>query len=178
MKVAITGHTKGIGLALYNVFTDNGYSVVGFSKSLGYDISSITSRNNIVEACRDCEVFINNAYHQTGQLEMLIGMLTAWNNQPKFLINISSQIVNYNSVFPLEIQNYKNSKLELNAVIKEYQGTVKVLNILPGLVHTQFYLAKKLFDTSAGIDPAHLASLIFDIFKYKNNLTIKELIVE
>lgn len=177
MKVVITGHTKGIGAALHKVFVDNGSLVVGFSKSLGYDISSSTSRAIIVRSSTDCDVFINNAYHQTGQLAMLSDMLNAWETQPKFLINISSQIVNYDAAFPPDIQDYKISKMKLNSIIKEYQGSVKILNILPGLVHTEFYLAKQLFDTSLGIDPAHLANLIFDVFKYKNDITLKELVV-
>jgi NADP-dependent 3-hydroxy acid dehydrogenase YdfG len=177
MKVVVTGHTSGIGLAISNVFASNGYSVIGFSKSLGYDIASMPSRKDIVEAAYNCDVFVNNAYHQTGQLEMLKEILNAWSGQPKFLINISSQIVNYDSAFPLEIQDYKNSKIKLNSFIREYYGSVNVLNILPGLVHTEFYLAKQLFDTTNGIDPIDLANLIFDVFKHKNNLTIKELTV-
>ena len=39
MKVAITGHTKGLGASLKKVFEETGHSVIGFSKSTGYDIS-------------------------------------------------------------------------------------------------------------------------------------------
>ena len=44
MKVAITGHTKGLGKELYNRFDD----VLGFSSSNGYDISNNYERSNII----------------------------------------------------------------------------------------------------------------------------------
>ena len=44
MKIAITGHTKGIGKACFDLFnTDN--NCIGFSRSNGFDISV----NGVVE---------------------------------------------------------------------------------------------------------------------------------
>ena len=37
-KIAITGHTKGIGKCLYKRLTDKGYEVRGYSTSTGYNI--------------------------------------------------------------------------------------------------------------------------------------------
>ena len=48
MKIAITGHTKGIGKHLYDNLS-LAYEVKGFSKSEGYDICKDKDRNAIIE---------------------------------------------------------------------------------------------------------------------------------
>ena len=61
MKVAITGHTKGIGRAIADLYyTDE---VVGFSRSNGYDISVEESISRIITESLECDIFVNNAYH-------------------------------------------------------------------------------------------------------------------
>jgi nucleoside-diphosphate-sugar epimerase len=58
MKVAITGHTRGIGQALFNELTKKGHLVVGYSRSTGYDISEIDTQTKILEEIKDYDVFI------------------------------------------------------------------------------------------------------------------------
>jgi nucleoside-diphosphate-sugar epimerase len=60
MKVAITGHTHGIGKEIYNYFLKNNYEVKGFSRSTGYDISSSTKRKKILENIKDFDIFVAN----------------------------------------------------------------------------------------------------------------------
>ena len=60
MKIAITGHSKGIGKACYNILEKDN-EVYGFSRSNGYDITE--NFNAIVHAVKNCDVFINNAWH-------------------------------------------------------------------------------------------------------------------
>ena len=58
MKIAITGHTKGIGKAIAGLYyTDE---VVGFSRSNGYDISVEESISRIVAESIECDIFVNN----------------------------------------------------------------------------------------------------------------------
>ena len=44
MKIAITGHTKGIGKAIADLYPN----VIGFSRSNGYDISKLDTIENII----------------------------------------------------------------------------------------------------------------------------------
>ena len=75
MKIAITGHTKGIGKAIAGLYyTDE---VVGFSRSNGYDISDISSIDSIVNASLNCEVFVNNAYYGTAQVDIFEKLLAS-----------------------------------------------------------------------------------------------------
>ena len=70
MKVVITGHTQGVGKALYEHFqTFGGWEVVGLSRSNGYDIDKDFDR--VVEAASGCFLFINNAYRDQQQTRLV-----------------------------------------------------------------------------------------------------------
>jgi len=67
MKIVITGHTQGIGRALYENFKD--HEVIGLSRSNGHDIDQ--NFDLVVEAAKGCDLFINNAYRDGQQLKLL-----------------------------------------------------------------------------------------------------------
>ena len=69
MKCLITGHTKGIGKALYDTFVLMGFEVIGVSRSNGYDISE--RYQDIVALAETCDLVINNAYCQDYQTRLL-----------------------------------------------------------------------------------------------------------
>jgi hypothetical protein len=70
MKVVITGHTWGIGKALYEHFqTFFGWEVIGLSRSNGYDID--IDFDKVVEAASGCFLFINNAYRDKQQTRLV-----------------------------------------------------------------------------------------------------------
>ena len=70
MKVVITGHTWGVGKALYEHFqTFGGWEVVGLSRSNGYDIDA--DFDKVVEAASGCFLFINNAYRDKQQTKLV-----------------------------------------------------------------------------------------------------------
>ena len=58
MKIAITGHSKGIGKACFDVLSKD-HEVIGFSRSNGFNINQ---PRKIFIASINCDVFINNAY--------------------------------------------------------------------------------------------------------------------
>lgn len=68
-KIVITGHTKGIGKAIYDKFTEiSCREIVGMSRSNGYDLEKDFDR--IVEEATGAELFINNAYRDQQQLKL------------------------------------------------------------------------------------------------------------
>jgi len=69
MKVVITGHTWGIGKALYDSFKSAEWEVVGLSRSNGYDIDTDFAR--VVEAATGADLFINNAYRDRQQTRLV-----------------------------------------------------------------------------------------------------------
>jgi hypothetical protein len=88
MKVAITGHTSGLGLSLGNLFSD----VVGMSRSNGFNIHNT---QEIIDYSKHCDVFINNAYDGYGQLDLLYDLYSAWkDDSSKTIVTIGSMASN------------------------------------------------------------------------------------
>jgi len=68
-KIVITGHTSGIGKAIYDKFNEiSCREIVGMSRSNGYDIEM--DFDKIVEEATGAEFFINNAYRDEQQLKL------------------------------------------------------------------------------------------------------------
>jgi nucleoside-diphosphate-sugar epimerase len=182
MKIAITGHTQGIGQTLSTVFQQYGYEVIGFSRSNGFDISDADSRQAIIMQSQDVDVFVNNAYHPIGQTELLKESITAWGNTDKLIVNMSSKCI----MFPTEdadpmIQEYqevyKKSKLEQEAIINNLlpHRNPKLLNVIPGVVDAG---PSKIYSNDPNkIDPVHLAQLIYDIVSMRGRLDVQQIIV-
>jgi len=86
LRVAITGHTSGLGAALFERFSVTD-SVSGYSRSNGYDIRHIPK---ICEAVKDADIFINNAYDRYSQVDLLYAVYNMWQDQNKKIVNIGS----------------------------------------------------------------------------------------
>ena len=91
MKYAITGHTRGIGEAIYHKLSPN---IIGFSRTNGYDINDPDSRARIIAEIQDCDVFINNAVSERGRGQVLIfqELYNLWKDLDKKIINVGSAI--------------------------------------------------------------------------------------
>lgn len=166
MKIIITGHTSGIGLSLYNKLKSLNYTVIGYSRSTGHDISYENVRSHILS--QPFDLFVNNAYHEVGQNKLLEELLKI--NKP--IINISSNIVNINTIqFTPEIQKYRNVKETANKLINAYKGNAPILNVLPGLVKTNFYLGGDLL--KYGMDPDYVADIIISKLGTSGELIIE-----
>jgi hypothetical protein len=68
-KIVITGHTSGIGKAIFDKFTEvSCHKIIGMSRSNGYDIEK--DFDKVVEEATGAEIFINNAYRDSQQLKL------------------------------------------------------------------------------------------------------------
>lgn len=68
-KIVITGHTSGIGKAIYDKFNEiSCREIAGMSRSNSYDIEK--DFDKIVEEATGAELFINNAYRDEQQLKL------------------------------------------------------------------------------------------------------------
>jgi short-subunit dehydrogenase len=68
-KIAIIGHTKGIGTAIADLYKKKKYQVIGLSSSNGYDLQG--SQVEIMEQLDDCPLVVINAYVGGGQMTLL-----------------------------------------------------------------------------------------------------------
>lgn len=68
-KIVITGHTAGLGKAIYDKFKEiSCREIIGMSRSNGYDIEK--DFDKIVDEAAGAEMFINNAYRDDQQLKL------------------------------------------------------------------------------------------------------------
>lgn len=183
MKVAITGHSKGIGGSLYKRFIENEHTVFGYSRSNGFDIGSVESRANILEQSKDIDIFINNAYHPIGQTLLLKEALVRWKNTNTLIINISSKCVFYstdnnNQLIQEYLITYKKAKQEQQDIIMSLLGDRqhRILNVLPGMVNTGMSLL--IPSNNSKIDLEKLSELIYNIVSMRDYINIQEIIID
>ena len=135
---AITGHTSGIGHAIYNRLSP---SIIGFSRSTGYDITKKSDRSRIISESQNCNVFINNATDGFGQVELLIELFESWKDSNKTIINVGSRIAEITlSPAYINLISYAAQKKLLNLSYQIYNITYATLNTngLGMLVLTKF----------------------------------------
>lgn len=137
MKIAITGHSAGIGQALSTIYTEQGHEVVGLSRRNGYNIRSIPKVASVIESC---DMFINNAQVGFAQTELFWEVWNRWRGQNKTIINISTQMTN-NSVAPREEWDQyiiQKKALELaHSQCQERSPLPKLILIKPEAIATQ-----------------------------------------
>ena len=95
MKIAITGHTKGLGAELVKLLEPE-HEIVGFSRTNGYDIEQPGTIERIVNEVGDCDIFINGAKCWWSQIDMFSKLLLDWQGKKKRIINVGSHVTVWN----------------------------------------------------------------------------------
>jgi NADP-dependent 3-hydroxy acid dehydrogenase YdfG len=136
MIVAVTGHTKGIGYAVAQALSSD-HQLLGYSRSTGFDISVAADRDRILQQIVEADVFVNNAWHETGQCSMFELVYNAWRSDcTKTIVNINSK-VKYNGYVN---DSYIISKKQLYALslqcIRDNSRQCRIINVNPGFVDT------------------------------------------
>tara|TARA_Y100001937_G_scaffold116982_1_gene169639 strand:+ start:503 stop:1042 length:540 start_codon:yes stop_codon:yes gene_type:complete len=136
-KIAITGHTKRIGKAIYEAFPGS----VGCGRGDGGDITTLEGRTMILHQAMNCDVFINNAHDGFSQVEMLNMMYTAWKDkEDKLIINIGTDAVPYTN-WQVVHRQYPVEKMALHAqseLLQNEQRKCKITTLALGHVNTEF----------------------------------------
>lgn len=139
VKVAITGHTSGIGLAIADAFRARGAEIVGLSRSTGFDMTE--RRDEMVQAAVGCDVFVNNRhqYNDDSQLQLLFRVAEAWRGQDKTIINLGSRAGECYIIGRAD--PYSVYKHALDAACQQLVNRAdqrpRVVNIRPGFVDTE-----------------------------------------
>jgi len=114
LKVAITGHTGEVGSALSKVFSNAGHSIVGISRTTGFDLKNLENRKDVILTIDQCDVFINCC--QIGQDALLRSVWNLWQGvNNKRIINISS----ISALDPAENSEYYKNKRQLESTFWE-----------------------------------------------------------
>lgn len=139
-RIAITGHTSGIGKALFDYFKDQGCDVVGFSRSNGYTFPEDEAK--ALKEIIECDVFINNGLPVKTQCNLLSGVFKVWQFQKKTIVNMGSYTTAHDrqKPHPRFSDDYNNDKKELDKICKELRTQPKKCKIIllrPSYVKTE-----------------------------------------
>jgi hypothetical protein len=175
MKIAITGHTKGIGKALKEFFEQRGHCVIGFSSSTGYNLSSHEDRQRILQELGEFDVFINNAYSPLGQTAMLTSIIDLWTSTPNTIVNINSKST-LMAMPPPFMQEYVREKLEQKNIVASrfFKGSPHIINVTLGLVDTDM---AKVFN-SKKLTTSDVAALIYHLVSIRDVVAVQDILIE
>ena len=141
MKIAITGHTSGIGKGILEYYSGE-HEVIGFSLENGYNINDY---NRILEETKECDIFINNAYSHYTQSEIVSEWAKVHSNDKHLIISTSSiaaePLLEIENMFP-HLKPYGDEKYAINKAswnVNHSEALCKSSVIMPGVVETSFY---------------------------------------
>jgi nucleoside-diphosphate-sugar epimerase len=178
MKIAITGHTAGIGQAFTKILESRGHKIIGISRRAGENIRRIEHTANLIESC---DMFINNAQTQYAQTELLYAVWQRWQGQEKYIWNISTQMTEQpingtpDGQNDLTMSQYRNQKLALEEASRQlkFKNRWPQISIIrPGGIATQ-----ETFDNTNKANVDLWAESIVDMFSHNENISISEISV-
>ena len=179
MKIAITGHTAGIGKAFTKILESRGHKIMGISRRTGDNIRRIEHTANLIEPC---DMFINNAQTQYAQTELLYAVWQRWQGkEEKYIWNISTQMTEHpiNSTpdgqNDLTMSQYRNQKLALEEASRQLRfknAWPNISIIRPGGVATQ-----ENFNNTNKASVDLWAESIINMFSHNENIIINEISV-
>ena len=138
MKIAITGHSAGIGQALANSYQSRGHNIVGLSKRHGDNIRNIIK---IAQKIESCDMWINNAQDGFAQTELLFEMARRWQGTRKHIMVISTMMTQQpsSSLPGLDMDLYRVQKVALEESLRQIRNRHLRINLTlvrPGNVAT------------------------------------------
>lgn len=168
MNYAITGHTEGIGLSLAKLVNPN---YIGFSRSTGHDITVKEIRKSIILQSADCDVFVNNAYADFNQVNLLYELFDYWKGSNKIIVNIGSATTCGIKTFPHIYTAHKIALDKASEQLSHLNDPCKVINIKFGWVGTQRVLSNYKPESYIDVDDAakYIIEQINWAIKYRVN---------
>lgn len=147
MKIAITGHKRGIGQEFARQLSVMGHEVVGISRSDGENIRRVAHTASLIE---HCDMFINNAISLYAQTELLFEVWHRWQHSGSIhhIWNISTRLcelekdILINGLTMRESMEYRNQKMALELAhhqLNAQPSNTKMQLIRPGSVKTQSF---------------------------------------
>jgi NAD(P)-dependent dehydrogenase (short-subunit alcohol dehydrogenase family) len=178
-KIAIVGHTRGIGKAIADIYNKKGFEVIGLSKSNGFDI--IHEQEKIVENIEGCDLVVLNAHADRGQLNLLkrIYGLYAFDKMKVAVITSTSGLDDDPDYSQFAIWDkfryvqYCEIKKELIGYISELQEELiskplSVYDVCPDVVDTD--MTKGLWEDLPKLSPQEVAEAVRYCFESTFNI--------
>jgi|TARA_R110000823_G_scaffold78370_1_gene178610 NAD(P)-dependent dehydrogenase (short-subunit alcohol dehydrogenase family) len=174
-KIAIVGHTRGIGKAIADLYRKKKYTVVGLSSSNGYDLQC--SQVEIMEQLDDCRLIVLNAYVGRGQMTLLKRIYGKYLFEDKKVVVITSTsgtpIGADEELYNAEYMDYCKNKKTLIGYIEELQQELlnkplSVYDVCPDVVDTD--MTKGLWEDLPKLKAVEVAEAVRYCFESTFNV--------
>jgi NAD(P)-dependent dehydrogenase (short-subunit alcohol dehydrogenase family) len=174
-KIAIVGHTRGIGKAIADLYRKKKYTVVGLSSSNGYDLQC--SQVEIMEQLDDCRLIVLNAYVGRGQMTLLKRIYGKYLFEDKKVVVITSTsgtpIGADEELYNAEYVDYCKNKKTLIGYIEELQQELlnkplSVYDVCPDVVDTD--MTKGLWEDLPKLKAVEVAEAVRYCFESTFNV--------
>ena len=174
MKIAITGHTAGLGQALAEQYELGGHTIIGLSQRNG---NNIRNTPKICDQIEPCDVFINNAQAGYAQTELLFEMAQRWQGTRKQIIVISTMMTQHpvSPLAGLDMDHYRLQKVTLEEAVGQIRHRdlgVKITIVRPGNIATS---PDKTVPPAADVDNWARTLLALLNMATDNNLRISDI---
>lgn len=180
MKIAITGHTHGIGKTFAEQLNKRGHEIIGISRRNGENIRRVPHTATLIEPAG---LFINNAQSNYAQTELLYEVWKRWANwippREKWIWNISTMLTQNPEDYKAGGLNaellgqYRTQKIALEEASQQLRAKCKwpkISIIRPGTVATNK-------ETNEGADVNVWVKSIIDTFTHNPNINITDISV-
>lgn len=173
-RALITGHTRGIGRAIFDLLTKEGYQCVGLSQSTGDDV--LEKEDAIVSMIKDFDYVVLNAYARHSQLAMLKKIVAHYKDHNKRIAVITStsgtpECADEDEAGGEDYREYKEFKRELIQYIGEVQQQLMdkrlhIFDVCPDTVYTDMTVG--LWEQYPKLQPSDVAECVSLCFRTKN----------
>ena len=142
-RIFVTGHTRGIGKAIFDLYKSKDYLCYGVSKSEGLDVDK--DCDAIVQQMAHFKYIGLNAYAKDSQLRMLKSIIDLYKNDEKHVAVITStsgtQVGMDSSLKQQEYNWYCKNKKQLIEFIEKaqqdlYDYPIQIYDVCPDTVDT------------------------------------------
>ena len=180
-RIFITGHTRGIGKAVFDWYKAKNYFCYGVAKSEGLDIDS--DCDAIVEQMANFKYIVLNAYAKDSQLRMLKRIIELYQNDDKHVAVITSTSGTSagidSSLKKQEYNWYCKNKKELIEFIEQsqqdlYEKPMQIYDICPDTVKTD--MSEGLWEEYPKLDVKDVAECVDMCFS--KNFNINKIVIQ
>lgn len=185
MKIAITGHSSGIGRQLDTILslTESDWEVRGYSKSNGHNIAD-DNGDKIIQTLLDYDpdVVFNNAYYPKMQTKIMEHLYHKWADKSKVIINTGSISGHLDDVLDAE-SDYVKDKKDLqhfcvrNSFNYPWHNKTRLYNISFGFVNTALVTnTTKDLKFNLMIDEEKAAWMLIDLIEEKPYHVVEQVV--
>ena len=174
-SIFITGHRRGIGKAIHDLFSEKNWICEGVSQSAGFDIEKDNDR--IIDMLIKFDVVVLNAYKDDSQLSMLKKIVSTYRHKDKKIIVITSTSgTDVGRDWKVKSETYvkycghKKDLIEYIEKIQQelFNKPLNVYDVCPDTVDTD--MTKDLWNDHPKLKASHVAECVWDCANRKYNI--------